>query len=95
MVNPAKDNTEGPFDVVDFCDAELDSALRELIEGLISQLDRRYAEVIFRSEILEHTPTLIAQEMGLSVRTVTSILKLGRQQLIRLVLSTLRPVAEE
>lgn len=90
MVGTTKKYIETSLDRNDFCDAELDSVIRDLVKGLISQLNRPYREAVFNAEILEQSPAQIAQEMGLSEQIVCSYLKLGRKQLIRLALSTLQ-----
>lgn len=83
-----------PADPCDIDDAELEAILREFIGTLIGLLQPRYAEVVWRAEILDQIPSEIAQEMKLRERTVTERLRAGRRALLHLVMITLKPPSE-
>lgn len=86
---PGEKQRKPPLHAAYVDDAELNNALQELISALISHLDRRYAEVVWRAEILGQSPAMIAQELSLSEQMTASYLKLGRRQLVRLISLTL------
>lgn len=70
---------------------ELEAALQEVIVSMIDLLEHRYAELVWRAEILDQTPREIAREMKLSEEDVSERLKTGRGALLNLVLLTLQP----
>ncbi len=78
-----------------FDDAELEAALREFIGALIKLLEPRYAEVVWRAEILDQPAPVIAREMNLREQTVIERLQAGRRDLLQLVVLTLHQPVEE
>lgn len=75
-------------------DTEMEAILQEFIETLIRLLEPRYAEVVWRAEILNHPPTRIATDLGLSEQIVTRRLQKGRRTLLHLVMLTLESPLE-
>ena len=72
-------------------DTEMEAILQEFIETLMRLLEPRYAEVVWRAEILNHPPTRIATDLGLSEQIVIRRLQLGRRTLLHFVMLTLEP----
>jgi DNA-directed RNA polymerase specialized sigma24 family protein len=76
-------------------EAELETAIREFISGLISLLDPLYAEVVWRAEILDQPEQQIALKMNLSEPTVAECLQAGHSALLHLVMLTLQQSLEK
>jgi len=72
----------------------MEAILQEFIETLIRLLESRYAEVVWHAEILNHSPTRIATDLGLSEQIVTRRLELGRRTLLHLLMLTLESPLE-
>ena len=79
-----------PPDSDDADNIEIEAILREFTGTLIRLLEPRYAEVVWRAEILNHPPSRIATDLGLSEQIVTRRLQLGRRTLQNLVILTLQ-----
>ena len=77
-------------DATAFQDWDLECALLDLVNELIPLLDRRYADVLWRAEILDQSLDEIAKEMELGKQTITSRLRKGRRELVGLILLTLQ-----
>lgn len=98
--NGRNENSDGeggfgdPADSDGSDDTEMEAILQEFIETLIRLLEPRYAEVVWHAEILNHSPTRIATDLGLSEQIVTRRLELGRRTLLHLLMLTLESPLE-